>query len=295
MTEKTRELKNYGGQALIEGVLMRGKTHVVGAFRKPDNSIFITSEKLSGIYLSPLRKIPFLRGLIVLWDSLFLGMKYLALSANLQTGQEDQKIEGPTLVVTMLISFGLAIGLFFIMPAILADLISKFIQISAFTINLLEGIIRLVILIGYIWAIGKSNEISRVFAYHGAEHQTINAYEKDLDLTVEIIKKQPLAHPRCGTSFLLTVVFISILLFSLIGPLSLGIKVLTRILLIPVISMIAYEVIRWMGNSHKNLFVAAFTWPNLKLQKLTTRIPDEMQIEIALTSLKTLQELENNA
>jgi uncharacterized protein YqhQ len=293
MTENKKELKNYGGQALIEGVLMRGNAHVVGAFRKPDNSIFITSEKLSGIYMSPLRKIPFLRGLVVLWDSLFLGMKYLTLSANLQTGEDEQKIEGPALIITMFISFGFAIGLFFILPAVLAELITKLLKISPLTINLLEGFIRLFILIGYIWLIGRSKEITRVFAYHGAEHQTINAFEKGLNLSIEAIKNQPLAHPRCGTSFLLSVVLISIIFFSVIGPLPFGVKIVTRILLIPVISMFAYEFIRWMGNTQENIFTKALSSPNLLLQKLTTRIPDENQLEIALSSFKSLLELEN--
>jgi uncharacterized protein YqhQ len=234
------KMPHYGGQALIEGVLMRGKQYVVAAIRKPDGSIHLEHEKLTGIYATGLTKIPFLRGLVVLWDSLALGMKYLTISANLQTGEEDQKIEGPALVLTLAFSIGMAILLFFLLPTFIAELISRLVSLKGFAINLIEGLVRLVILVLYIWAIGLSRDISRVFAYHGAEHKTINAYEGSAEINVAEVKKYPLEHPRCGTSFLLTLVIFSIIVFSLLGPLSFWLKIISRILLVPVIAMFAY-------------------------------------------------------
>ena len=285
-------IAHYGGQALIEGVLMRGSSFVVAAMRKPDNKIHVEFEKLEGIYTSGLVKIPFLRGLVILWDSLFLGMKFITKSANMQA-EEDAKIEGPALYFSLFISIILAIGLFFVLPTFIVELISRLLKITPFLMNVLEGFVRLIILIGYIWAIGRSKEIARVFAYHGAEHKTINAYENGVILNAENIRQFPLAHPRCGTSFLLTLVFLSIILFSLVGPLPLFIKILTRIAFIPIIAMLAYELIRWMSNHLENPIVKMMTYPNLLLQKLTTREPSPEMLEVALTSFNKLIELEN--
>ena len=285
-------IAHYGGQALIEGVLMRGRSFVVAAMRKPDNTIHIEYEKLEGIYTSSLVKIPFLRGLVILWDSLFLGMKFITKSANLQA-EEDAKIEGPALYLSLFISITLAIGLFFVLPTFIVELLSRLIKISPVLMNIVEGFVRLVILIGYIWGIGKSKDIARVFAYHGAEHKTINAYENGVEINAENIKLFPLAHPRCGTSFLLTLVFLSIILFSLVGPLPLLIKILTRIAFIPIVAMLAYELIRWMSDHLENPIVKMMTYPNLLLQKLTTREPSQEMLEVALTSFNKLLELEN--
>ena len=285
-------MAHYGGQALIEGVLMRGKSFVVAAMRKPDNTIHIEYEKLEGIYTSGLIKIPFLRGLVILWDSLYLGMKFITKSANLQA-EEDAKIEGPALYLSLFISMTLAIGLFFVLPTFIVELFSRIIRISPVFMNIFEGFVRLAILIGYVWAIGQTKDIARVFAYHGAEHKTINAYEKGIEINAENVKLFPLAHPRCGTSFLLTLVFLSIIMFSLVGPLPLFIKILSRIAFIPVIAMLAYELIRWMSDHLDNPIVKVFTSPNLLLQKLTTREPSLEMLEIAISSFKKLLELEN--
>jgi len=174
----------------------------------------------------------------------------------------------------------------------MAELINRLFALDSFTMNIAEGILRLLMLIGYIWLVGKSGDIARVFAYHGAEHKTINAFEDGIDMTVENVMKYPLAHPRCGTSFLLTLVVLSILIFSLLGPMPLGIRVISRIMLIPFLSMISYEVIRWLGNHLENPFVRFITTPNLLLQRLTTREPDKKMVEVALTSFKLLIELE---
>lgn len=291
-TNSDNRISHYGGQALIEGVLMRGKSFVVAAMRKPDGTIHLEYEKLEGIYTSHLVKIPFLRGLIILWDSLFLGMKFITKSANLQA-EDDAKIEGPALYFSLFISISLAIGLFFILPTFIVELITRIIKISPVFMNILEGLIRLVILIGYIWVIGQTKDIARVFAYHGAEHKTINAYERGIEINAENVKLFPLEHPRCGTSFLLTLVLLSIIIFSLIGPLPLLIRIVSRIAFMPIISMAAYELIRWMSDHLDNPMVQFMTFPNLLLQKLTTREPSPDMLEVAITSFNKLLQLEN--
>lgn len=288
------KMPHYGGQALIEGVLMRGKSYLVASFRKPNGEIVSQQEKLTGIYLTGVAKIPFLRGLILLWDSLSLGMKYITISANYQAENEDEKIEGGSLALTILISLTLAVGLFFILPTFLAELVARILHTSAFGTNIVEGLVRLVILIAYIWVIGRSSDIARVFSYHGAEHKTINAYENGAEMTVDNVMKYPLAHPRCGTAFLLTLVALSILVFSLLGPMTLWLKILSRIALIPVLAMLSYEMIRWMGDHLENPLVKVLVAPNLALQKLTTRQPDRDMVEIALNSFTQLLKLENN-
>ena len=292
MTDKEKSMNYYGGQALIEGVLMRGKKYVVAAIRETGGKIHVENEELGGIYKSRLSEIPFFRGLTVLWDSLSLGMKYLTLSANLQTEEEEQKIEGASLYITVFFSTVLAIGIFFVIPSLLVELVKRAFNFPPILNNLIEGMIRLFMLILYIWGIGKSKEIARVFAYHGAEHKTINAFEQGKEITLENIREFPLAHPRCGTSFLLTLVIISILVFSLLGEMNLFERVVSRILLVPFLAMISYEIIRWMGNHLENPFVKFLTKPNLLLQRLTTREPTDDMMEVSITSFKRLLELE---
>jgi uncharacterized protein YqhQ len=291
-SKKENKLPSYGGQALIEGILMRGRKYVVAAFRAPDGSIYIEEEKLGGIYKTKLSKLPFFRGLVILWDSLSLGMKFLTLSANIQSGEEEQ-IEGTALYLTLLISISFSIGLFFILPSLLIHTLSRFVELSAFVINFGEGITRLLVLVFYLWIIGKASDISRVFAYHGAEHKTINAFENNVDINIKNVKPFPLAHARCGTSFLLTLVIISIIIFSLLGQMPLWKRIISRILMVPIIAMFSYEVIKWMGDNSENTLVKAVSYPNLLLQKLTTREPTEEMIEIAITALNKLIKLEN--
>lgn len=286
------KLPSYGGQALIEGILMRGRKYVVAAFRTPDGSIQIEEEELTGIYKSKFSKIPFFRGLVILWDSLSLGLKYLTLSANIQSGEEE-KIEGPYLYLTLLISVAFSIGLFFVLPSLIVGTLSKFIDVSPFAINFGEGLMRLLILLLYLWIIGKSSDIARVFAYHGAEHKTINAFEHHIEINIKNVKPFPLAHARCGTSFLLTLVLLSIIIFTILGPMPLLQRIISRILMVPIISMFSYEAIRWMGNHSDHLFVRGLSYPNLLLQKLTTREPNDEMIEIAITAFNKLLKLEN--
>ena len=285
------KLITYGGQAVIEGVLMRGRKACAIAMRAPDGQIVTKVEPLGGIYKSRIAKIPFLRGLVLLWDSLGLGMHFLTLSANTQSG-EDEKLEGPVLYLTLGLTLLVAIGIFFLVPAGVGWLSEHFLHWNAWWSNLLEGIIRLLFLIGYIWVIGFAPEIRRVFAYHGAEHKTINAYEAGADLTPESVSRFSLTHTRCGTAFLLTLVLLSILLFTLLGPLPLLWRLTSRILLIPVLAGMAYEYIRWTANHLNSSFVRAIVKPNLALQSLTTREPDLQMLEVAITAFKAMRQAE---
>ena len=270
---------------------MRGKSSVAMATRAPDHDIVVFQEKLSGIYTSKMAKIPFLRGLIVLWDSLGLGMRYLTMSANVQTG-EDEKLEGPMLYITLAVSLALGIGLFFLAPALISGLIARFTEISPWVINLFEGIFRLVILILYLWAIGKMPDIKRVFMYHGAEHKTINAFEDGADLTPDKVAEYSVEHPRCGTSFILTLVLLSILIFSLFGPLPLHWRLISRVLMIPVLAGIAYEYIRLLSKHLESPFVSAIIKPNLALQQLTTREPSKDMLEVSIRAFNLMKSLE---
>jgi len=287
-----QNLPSYGGQAVIEGVLMRGKSSVAMANRTPDEQIVVHKEKLAGIYTSKLAKIPFLRGLIVLWDSLGLGMRYLTMSANVQTG-EDEKLEGPMLYLTLALSLAIGIGFFFLLPALISGLVANYTTVSPWVINLLEGVIRLVLLIAYIWGIGKMPDIARVFMYHGAEHKTINAFEDGAELTPENVKPYSVEHSRCGTSFILTLVLLSILIFSLMGPMPLHWRLLSRLLMIPVLAGISYEYIRLLSKYMESPVVKAIIKPNLALQQLTTREPTLEMIEVSIRAFNEMKAMED--
>ena len=280
-------LPSYGGQAVIEGVMMRGASSVAMAMRDPAGEIQIYSEPLTGIYHSRITRIPFLRGLISLWDALGLGMRLMTISANTQTGEEE-KIEGPTLYATLGISLLLGVGLFFLLPAGLGQLAERLLGFSAWWSNLLEGLIRLGLLVGYIAAVGQIPEIRRVFAYHGAEHKTINAFEAGAELTPESVSRYSLEHPRCGTAFLLTLVLLSVVLFSLLGPLPFAWRLATRILLLPVLAGAAYEYIRWTAHHLDSPFVRAIVKPNLALQHLTTREPTLEMLDVAIHAFQEM-------
>ena len=291
MTNAKIKLPNYGGQALIEGVLMRGKKNVSAAFRLPDGTIKTVSEPLKGIYTKGVFKIPFIRGILLLWDSLVLGMNYLTLSANQQT-KSDEKIEGSTLIFTVLISLLISVAIFFVAPAAISRWLGGVFGWKPIWINLLEGLIRLFLILIYLWAISLMPDIKRVFQYHGAEHKTINAFEAGSTLTKEEVMKYPTQHPRCGTSFLITVVILSILLFSLLGKLSLLWTIISRIVLIPVLAMLAYEYIRLMSRFLDSPIVKTLFWPNLVLQNLTAYQPSMDMLEVAISAFKRMQEEE---
>lgn len=283
----------YGGQAVLEGVLMRGRKAFAIAMRAPDGSIAVHTEKLASVYQSSVAKIPFLRGVILLWDALGLGMRALTISANVQTG-EDEKLEGTPLYLTLAGSLAFGIGLFFLLPAAIGGWTERLFAPAAghWAGNLIEGLVRLALLVGYIWAIGFMPDIKRLFGYHGAEHKTINAFEAGAELTPESVAKYPIEHARCGTAFLLTLVLLSILVFTLLGPLPMLWRLVSRILLIPVLSGVAVEYIRWTANHLDSRFVQWIIKPNLALQRLTTREPDLTILEVAIQSFQSMRRAE---
>ncbi len=283
---------NYGGQAVIEGVLMRGAYQAAIAVRRPDtDEIVVKTEPVSALYRGPISKIPFLRGIPMLWDALGLGMRALFYSAEVVGKAEDPEftMEGGTGIATGAFSLLVGISLFMLLPSWVAGLL---VQGNDLLFNFVEGGIRLLILMGYMFFVGQMEEIRRVFAYHGAEHATINAYEDGAPLTVEGVRPYSTAHARCGTAFLLLVVLISILVFAPFGKPPLLIRLALRLLMVPVISGIAYEVLRFTGKHADNPVVQWFIKPNLALQRLTTRQPDDKMLEVAITALKTVLEKE---
>lgn len=286
-------MPSYGGQALIEGVLMRGKRHLAAAYRTPDGEIMVEHEPLTGLYTTHWAKLPFLRGIVLLWDAIGLGTKYLSKSANVQ-GDENEKIEGPTLYLTLAFSFLIGIGIFFVAPALIGKFLQNVLNLNTLAMNLVEGVMRLSIMLVYLWAVGKSKDIQRVFSYHGAEHKTINAFEAGAELIPEKVSGFSLQHPRCGTSFLLTLIIFSIILFSLLGDLNMLQTILTRILLLPVLSMFAYEYQRFTANHMDNPAIKWLMKPNLALQKLTTREPSLDMLEVSIAAFSKMYELENS-
>ncbi|MEM9775626.1 MAG: DUF1385 domain-containing protein [Chloroflexota bacterium] len=329
--ENANQKPLYGGQAVVEGVMMRGKNAYAVAVRDPENRIVVHTEPLNpAIYDSFISRTPFLRGITMLWDALGIGMKALMFSADVAV-PEDEEGEGqsfesrehlpadkpfspsetversaddifsqPIMIGAVILSLCFSVGLFIALPAAIAEFILPASGEGGEHLlsNLLEGLVKLSLLIGYIWVIGFVPDIRRVFSYHGAEHKTINAYEAGAELTPETVQTFPLEHPRCGTGFLLTVVLISIIIFTLIplpDPIpttsldNIGIRVLSRVILIPVIAGIAYEFLRFTAKHQDNLFIRAITKPNMALQRLTTREPDLNMLEVAITSFNRVR------
>jgi len=295
-TEAAPELKmpSYGGQAVIEGVMMRCKKAVAMAVRSPQGEIVLFEEQLPAVYRSVWFRTPFVRGVLGLWDSLELGMRYLTKAANVQTG-EDEKIEGGTLVLTVLLAVALGVGIFFLLPALAAGWVDKSLSLGSWWSNLFEGFLRLTILVGYLLLVGRMPDIKRTFMYHGAEHKkTINAFEAGVELTPENVALQTKVHPRCGTSFILTLVIFSVLIFSLLGPLPLHWRLISRILMLPVVAGIAYEYIRWAAKMmDKSAFVGTIIKPNLLLQRLTTKEPTIEMLEVAIAAFNRMFALEH--
>jgi len=291
---------NYGGQAVIEGVMMRGSRALSVAVRNPQGGIVVHTEPLdSRIYGGRLARIPFLRGLTLLWDALGLGIKSLMFAAEVALQEEGQTdadgkpekvFEGPVQWTMIAFSLTLSILLFFVLPTYLAHLIERALGLSGqpVAINFIEGMIRLALLIGYIWGIGRMADIKRLFGYHGAEHKTINAYEAGAELTPASVARFPLEHPRCGTAFLLTVVIISILLYSLLPPLDLLPRILSRLVLLPVIAGIAYEFLKFTASRQSNPLIRLLTKPNLAMQRLTTREPDMDMLAVAIAAFENV-------
>ncbi len=287
---------NYGGQAVIEGVMMRGSKALAVAVRNPEGEIVVHTEPLNEkVYGGRLAKTPFVRGLTLLWDALGLGIKALLFSAevaleeeNKTDGEPSKVFEGATQWGTVLLSLSFSILLFFVLPTFVAHQAAVWLHLGESQVveNLIEGLVRLVLLVGYIWGIGLMPDIKRLYGYHGAEHKTINAYEAGAELTPESVAKFSLEHPRCGTAFLLTLVIISILIYSVLPPLGLLLRIVSRIVLLPVIAGIAYEFLRFTAAHQDNAFIRLITKPNLALQHLTTREPDRGMIEAGIAALE---------
>lgn len=275
----------YGGQAVIEGVMIRGRDHYSLAVRKLNGDITTVSSRLSTLYTGRLRSIPLIRGVIVLLETLVIGIQALSRSANMALEEEGQELSGWSMAIMLAISLTVGIGLFFIAPLFAIRSLDSMIESDALS-NFLEGILRLAVFLAYILLIGRLPDIKRVFAYHGAEHMTVHAHEHNLPLDVEHVRQFPTAHNRCGTAFLLVVMIVAIVVFTFVGRPSLPVSVASRIVLVPVIAAISYEIIRLSGAHATNPLVKFIVYPSLALQSLTTRKPDDAQIEVAIRAME---------
>lgn len=284
---------NYGGQAVIEGVMMRGRKAVAVAVRRPAGDIFVHKELLTPrLYQNRVFRLPFLRGILLLWDMLVLGTRMMSFAANVAAGQETDEngqitpaLGKGALALTLIISLAFAIGIFFLSPLALVGLVQRQVGIGALAL-ILEGVIRLVILLAYLWLIGRMPGIQRVFGYHGAEHKAINAFEQGQPLDVEHVRQASRVHTRCGTGFLLIVMVVSIFVFALAGNPPIVLRILSRIVLVPVVAAIAYELMRLGATYYRFQVVRWLLAPSLALQGLTTREPDDTQIECAISALE---------
>jgi uncharacterized protein YqhQ len=297
------ERKNVGGQAVIEGVMMRAPKSLAIAVRKPNNEIVVKREPLHPLgERYPILKWPILRGVVVLLESLIWGFKALTFSANeavemseapisegVTNPKKKDEIGGFTLALTLIFSIGMGIGLFVVLPAWLSGLITQ----KGFTFNLIDGVIRLVLFLAYILVISRIGQIKRVFEYHGAEHKSIYAYEAGEELTVENADKYSTLHPRCGTAFLLMVMFVSILFFAIFGkPPSLLVRFGTRIIFIPLIAGISYELTKLASKKQDIWPIRILIAPGLLMQRLTTKKPSAEQLQVAIKALKEVLSME---
>jgi hypothetical protein len=281
---------NYGGQAVIEGVMMRGRKFMTVAVRNPKGEIVLHTEPLPArIYGSFINKVPFIRGFVLLWDALVLGMRTLLFSAEVAMGEhEEVEFSQPMAWGTVAFSLLLAVTIFFVSPLLLVKLVGWFVDVPLLVQHLIEGTVRLALFLLYVWAIGFLDEIKRVFGYHGAEHKAINAYEQGVELVPEKVAQCSIVHPRCGTAFLLIVMVISIFVFALVGDPALWVKIASRIVLIPVIAGIAYEFLKFSAAHQNNPIIKILIAPGLALQGLTTREPDLSMLEVSIAALKKL-------
>jgi len=284
---------SYGGQALMEGIYMRGKGSIGVAVRGPDGQIFAGQEKLDSVlHRNRFARAPFFRGVVVLYETLVIGTKWLMKSGSLAAAGEGVAFGGKAIALTMLFTIGLAVGLFVLMPLLVAQggVTLLFGEVDSgletFLVHILEGLVRVAVFIGYLLLVSRSEEIGRVFRYHGAEHMTIHTLEADLPLQVENVRKFPTAHPRCGTEFLVIFILVSILLFSLLAGMDLWVAILGRILLVPVIAAISYEVLKFGAARREKGFWRVLFLPGLWVQKITTKQPDDSMIEIAICAMQ---------
>jgi hypothetical protein len=285
----------YGGQALIEGVLMRGRDAVAVALRHPDGHIAYATERLdAGFHGTRWSKWPLIRGLVVLYETLVVGTRWLVRSANVQASDEGVELGKGSIVLMLALTLGAGVGIFFLLPLFVASATIGGIQ-NGLVQHLVEGLIRVAIFLGYLWVIGRSPDIRRVFQYHGAEHMTIHALEAGDPLTVDAVRKYPTAHQRCGTEFLVIVILLSIIAFSLVGRQEPVVMVLSRILLIPVIAAVGYEILKFGARHRANPMVKALLYPGLLVQKITTKQPTDDMIEVAIVSMEQALEADGEA
>jgi len=287
---------HYGGQAVMEGVMIRGRQGVAIAVRQPNGELNIVRQPLASIYKGSLREVPLIRGIIALVETLVLGTRSLLHSAQVAAAEEGgEKIPTALLWGTVAVSLALGVALFFMVPLFATRyLIDPYIG-SALLSVVLEGLIRIGIFIAYLKLIGLMPDIRRVFAYHGAEHKVVNAYEAGVPLEVEAVKNYSTAHARCGTAFLFIVLIIAIFVFALVGQPALWIRILSRIALIPVIAAISYEIMKFGAGHIDNKVVRVLLTPGLMLQSITTREPDDSQLETAISALNEVIEIDQTA
>jgi uncharacterized protein YqhQ len=280
---------DFGGQALLEGVLMRGRGAIGVALRHPDGSIVSTAEPLNSIlHRSRFARAPFFRGIVLLYETLVIGTKWLMRSGSVQAEGEGQEMGRGVIAVTLLVTLGLAIGLFVLLPLFLASVTARATVGPGQTLleHLLEGLIRVAIFVGYLLLVSRSREIGRTFQYHGAEHMTIHALENEEPLDIEHVRKYPTAHQRCGTEFLVIFIILSILMFSLLAGQNLWVSIVGRIALVPVIASLAYELLRFGARHRHRWWVRWLYLPGIWLQAITTRQPDDSMIEVAIASMR---------
>jgi len=281
-----RKKPSYGGMAVIEGVMMKGPRETSLAVRRPDGSIVVEKEPNSDLGKRfPFLKWPLLRGSYVLIESMAVGIRMLNRSANLSLDEEQEELSSAEILVTGLIALLMAVVLFLALPTAIVHFTRQFIG-GVLGQNLVEGLIRIVFFLAYVFAISKMQEIQRVFMYHGAEHKSILTLEAGEDLTVDEARKHSTLHPRCGTSFLLVVMVISILVFALLGEGTLFYRIWSRLAVFPVVAGLGYEFIRFSGKYYRHPWARILIIPGLWLQKLTTREPDDEQLEVALAALR---------
>ncbi|MFC1991336.1 DUF1385 domain-containing protein [Chloroflexota bacterium] len=272
----------YGGQAVVDGVMMRGQKTAVTAVRRPDGGLAINTQLLPGIFSGRMRKAPLVRGIIVLIEAMVLGIKALLFSANISLEEEEEEISGGMLGLIVTVSLVFSVALFFIVPLLLTRLFNFS---SSLVFNLVDGFIRVAILVTYLKLMTLIPDIRRTFAYHGAEHTVVNAYESGVPIELEAVRGYGKEHVRCGTSFMFVVLVISIFVFGIIGLHSVWLMILSRVVFIPIIASISYEAIYFGARHTGNGLVRAMLAPGLWLQSLTTRKPDDSQLEVAIAAL----------
>ncbi|HEX5823429.1 MAG TPA: DUF1385 domain-containing protein [Candidatus Limnocylindrales bacterium] len=283
---------SYGGQALIEGVLMRGRDAIAVALRHPDGRIVYATERLdAGFHGTRWSKLPFLRGLVVLYETLIVGTRWLVRSASVQAagegadGEEGVELGRGSIALMLGLTLLAGVGIFFLLPLLIASATTSNIQ-NGLVQHLVEGLIRVGIFLGYLLLIGQAADIRRVFQYHGAEHMTIHALEAGDPLVVDAVRKYPTAHPRCGTEFLVVVIALSIIAFSLVGRQEPLVMIGSRIALIPVIAAVGYEILKWGAKHRSNPIVKTIMYPGILVQMLTTKQPSVDMIEVAIISME---------